>query len=77
MEQDLGAADSLHCCVVDEEWCVIGLAPPGVDDDLLGFVDVQGQVVGFAPVHWMPHLISPHLIYQIKQGGRQGVRGLL
>ena len=49
--QELGAADSLYCCVVDEEWCVTGLAP------LLGFVSVQGQVVDFARVHQ----ISPPL----------------
>ena len=55
--QELGAADSLHCYVVNEEWCVTGLTPPKVDDDLLGFVDIQGQVVGFAPVHQMFHLL--------------------
>ena len=32
------------------------LAPPEVDDDLLGFLAVQ--VVGFAPVHQMFHLLS-------------------
>ena len=42
VEQELGAADSLHCYVVDEEWCTTGLAPPEFDNDLLGFVDVQG-----------------------------------
>ena len=52
--QELDAADSLHCCVVDEGWCV---TPPEVDDDLLGFVDIQGQVFGFAPLHRMLHLL--------------------
>lgn len=53
--QDLGTADSLYCCVTDEEWCVTGLAPPEVDDDLLGFVD--GHVVF--------HLLSVSLSSQI------------
>ena len=36
-----------------------GLAPPPEDDnDLLGFIDVQGHVVGFAPIHQMFHLLS-------------------
>lgn len=35
-----------------------GLAPPVVDDDLLGFVSVHVQVVGFAPVYQIFHLLS-------------------
>ena len=54
--QELGAADSLHCCVVDERWCVTGLALPEVKDDLFGFLDIQIQVVGFAPPDVSPSL---------------------
>lgn len=38
--------------------CVSGLGPPEVNDDLLGFVDIQGQVVGFTPVHQILDLLS-------------------
>ena len=63
--KDCGTADSLYCCVIDEEWCVSGLASPEVDDDVLGFVDIQGQVVGLAPIHWMFHLLSVGLVVVI------------
>ena len=39
-----------------------GLAPPEVNNDLLSFVNLQGQVVGFAPVHQMFHLFSVGLV---------------
>ena len=39
--QELGAVDSLHCCVVNEECCVDGLVPPEVNNDLLSFVNIQ------------------------------------
>lgn len=49
--QEICAADYRYCFVVDKEWCVTGQAPPVIDDDLIGFVNTQGQVVGFTPVH--------------------------
>ena len=56
--QELGASDSLYCCVVDEEWCMTGLAPPERNDDLLSFVNIRGHIVGFTPDHQMSHLLS-------------------
>ena len=39
--QECGAADPLHCGVVDEEGGVTGLFFPEVNDDLFCFVDIQ------------------------------------
>ena len=46
--QELGAAHSLHSSTIDGQWWVLGLASPEVNNNLLGFADVQ-QVVVFAP----------------------------
>lgn len=40
--QELDAFDYLHCFVVDKEWSVTGLASPEVNDDFLGFFNIQG-----------------------------------
>ncbi|XP_061745067.1 prospero homeobox protein 1-like [Nerophis ophidion] len=56
--QELGAAYDPYCCAIDEDWSVNGLVTPEVDDDLLGLVDVQDQVVGSAPVNQMSVIVS-------------------
>ena len=37
--------DPLHTLAIVVEWGWVGVEPPEVDDDLLGFADVQSQVV--------------------------------
>lgn len=56
--QELGALDDLHSSALYEERSVGGLVPLEVNDDLLCFVDIQVQIVQFASVHQMFHLLS-------------------
>ncbi|XP_034023464.1 uncharacterized protein C3orf67 homolog [Thalassophryne amazonica] len=45
-ELELGAADNLHRCVIDEAWCLAGSGSPEVNNELFCFVDVQEQYLG-------------------------------
>lgn len=56
--QELGAGNNLHCRVVVEKSYVDRLVLPEIDNDLLGLVNVQDQVVGSARVDQMAHLFS-------------------
>lgn len=53
--QELEAADTLH---LDIQTFVLSPLPPHVQDHLLGFVCVQGEVVAVAPLGWLPFMGS-------------------
>ena len=55
--QEFGAAHSLHSSTIDGQWWVLGLASPEVNNNLLGFADVQQEVVVFAPRGQKVHLL--------------------
>lgn len=53
-----GAADLLHSFVIaDEGWAAV-LLPPEVDDQFLGLLNIQDQIVLTAPVHQSLYLLS-------------------
>ena len=47
--KEFGAAHSLHSSTIDGQWWVFGLASLEVNNNLLGFADIQQEVVVSAP----------------------------
>ena len=56
--EELEAAHSLHRRPLDAQRCMHSAPPPEVNNQLLGFADVEGEVVGSAPfseeLHFFP-----------------------
>ncbi|KAK6299546.1 hypothetical protein J4Q44_G00295790 [Coregonus suidteri] len=55
--EELEAFYLLHCGPVDVDGGVLSLLSPEVHDQLLRFVDVEGEVIFLAPLRQGPHLL--------------------
>ncbi len=61
--EELKAVYLLHRCLVDGDVCVISALSPEIHHQLLGLVDVEGEVVLLTPFSQGSHLLSVcHLI---------------
>ena len=47
--QKFGAVHSLHSSIIDGQWWVFGVASAEVNNNLLGFADIQQEVVVSVP----------------------------
>ena len=55
--QEFGAAHSLHSHPVDGQWGVLGVRSPEVDNNLLGFLHIESEIVVSAPRGQLAHLV--------------------
>ncbi len=61
--EELKAVYPLHRCLVDDDRCVFSALSPEIYHQLLGLVDVEGEVVLLTPFSQVTHLLSVgHLI---------------